>query len=108
MSVRDRLAALHGAQSSPGDYSIRLFFTDGQPMSVHPVAIGKDWVSGDVLDESSQRRQCIIPLASIGGIVLQPDQVAQSLIAPESASEPGDLSARLGLAFVLRDLCRRR
>lgn len=108
MSVRDRLSALHGSQPSPGDYSIRVFFTDGQPMSVHPIALGKDWVSGDVLDESSQRRQCIIPLSSIGGIMLQPDQVAQSLVAPESAGEPGDLSARLGLAFVLRDLCRRR
>lgn len=108
MSIRDRLAALHGAQPSPGGYSIRLFFTDGQPMSVQPAALGKDWVSGDVIDESSRRRQCIIPLSSIGGIVLQPEQVSQSLVAPESAAEPRDLSARLGLAFVLRDLCRRR
>jgi hypothetical protein len=108
MSIRDRLAALHGAQTARGDYSIRLLFADGTPIAVHPLALGKDWVSGDVLDESAVRRQCIIPLAAIGGIMLQPDQVAQSLIAAPATGETGDLSARLGLAFVLRDLCRRR
>ena len=108
MSIRDRLAALHGAQPAGASYSIRLLFVDGQSITVHPLALGKDWVSGDVRDESSHRRQCIIPLASLGGIVLQPEQVAQSLIPTAASAEPGDLSARLGLAFVLRDLCRRR
>lgn len=108
MSIRDRLAALHGAQSAGGDYSIRLELSDGLMIAVHPVALGKDWLSGDVLDESSSRTQCIIPLAAIGGVVLRPEQVAHSLNPADNAAEPRELSARLGLAFVLRDLCRRR
>ncbi len=107
MSIRDRLAALHGAQPARGDYSIRLLLAGEGALVIHPVALGKDWVSGDVLDESSVARQCIIPLAAISGIVLQPQQVSQSLVS-DSHPAPRDLSARLGLSFVLRDLCRRR
>jgi hypothetical protein len=108
ISIRDRLAALHGARPHRGEYSIRLELSDGLIITVHPVALGKDWISGDVLDESSRRRQCIIPLAAIGGVVLRPEQVALSLTPAGGAAEPRELSARLGLAFVLRDLCRRR
>lgn len=108
MSVRDRLAALHGAQNANASYGIRLIFEDGQGITVRPLALGKDWVSGDVRDESTHRWQCIIPLISVAGIVLQPDQVVDSLVPPATSADPGDLSARLGLAFVLRDLCRRR
>ncbi|MEX1078711.1 MAG: hypothetical protein WED09_06335 [Homoserinimonas sp.] len=108
MSIRDRLAALHGAQPAGGDYSIRVMLADGLTLTVHPVALGKDWLSGDVLDESSSRRQSIVPLAAVGGVVLRPEQVEPSLTAANEATGPRELSARLSLAFVLRDLCRRR
>lgn len=108
MSIRDRLAALHGAESAGGGYSIRLVLGDGQIIAVHPVALGKDWISGDVLDESSSRQQCIIPLAAVGGVVLTPEQMALSLSVTAESAGPSELSARLGLTFVLRDLCRRR
>lgn len=108
MSIRDRLAALHGAESAGGDYSIRLLLADGQPITVHPVALGKDWLSADLLDESSSRRQCIVPLAGVSGVVLRPSQVPASLTTADQASGPREFSARLSLAFVLRDLCRRR
>jgi hypothetical protein len=51
-------------------------------------------------------RQCIVPLASIASISLSQVEVATSL---HGAGVPGDtVSGRLGLPFVLRDLCRRR
>ena len=108
MSTRDRLSSLHHAQHANSDYSIRLLFTDGLTMAVHPVALGKDWLSGDVVDGSASRHQVIIPLSAVGGVVLRPDQVEPSLATPGAAVGPRELSARLGLAFVLRDLCRRR
>ena len=108
MSIRDRLAALHGADSARSDYSIRLLLADGLPITVHPVGLGKDWLSADLLDDSSSRRQCIVPLAGVSGVVLRPDQVAASLTVMDGTSGPRELSARLSLAFVLRDLCRRR
>ena len=108
MSLRDRLSALHTSESARGGYSIRVQLADGQAITVHPVALGKDWISGHLLDESSNHRQCIVPLAGIGGVILHPDQVLRSLSAPTEVPAPRELSARLSLAFVLRDLCRRR
>ena len=50
--------------------------------------------------------QCVLPLAAIAGVILHHDQVAVSLAAEsESAARVVD---RIGLPFVLRDLCRRR
>jgi hypothetical protein len=108
ISVRDRLASLHRAHHANSDYSIRLLLTDGVAMSVHPVALGKDWLSGDVLDDSASRHQVIIPLAAVSGVLLRSDQVLTSLATQSDAAAPRELSARLSLGFVLRDLCRRR
>ncbi len=112
LSIRDRLAAVIGAGlpaadgAAIGDVSILL--AGGEPITVHPAALGKDWLSGDVVDESSSRHQCIIPLAGIGGVILGPAQVSASLRSSDSTPPTRELSARLSLAFVLRDLCRRR
>lgn len=108
MSIRDRLGALHLSEPAIGVYSIRVLLAHGQAITVHPVALGKDWLSGDLLDESSSRRQCIIPLTGVGGVILNADQVSRSLNASAGVPAPRELSARLSLAFVLRDLCRRR
>jgi hypothetical protein len=108
MSLRDRLASLHRASNANGGYSIRLLLTDGRAIAVHPVALGRDWLSGDMLDEAASRHQVIVPLAALAGVVLSPGQVEPSLLTPADAEGPRELSARLSLAFVLRDLCRRR
>jgi len=108
LSVRDRLAALLAADSWGSGSDIRVLLNGGEAITVHPAALGKDWLSGDVVDETPTRHQCIVPIAAVGGIVLQPAQVAASLSGVESAVPTGELSARLSLAFVLRDLCRRR
>ena len=50
--------------------------------------------------------QCIIPLAAIAAIIPTRAQLERSL-AP-SAESTTRLAERLGLPFVLRDLCRRR
>jgi hypothetical protein len=52
------------------------------------------------------RPQCVLPLAAIAGVVLNRHQVDTSL-DPETASAPRIVD-RIGLPFVLRDLCRRR
>lgn len=106
LSVRDRLQSLHEAAGSL-DYSLRVRLLDGSPVRVHPLGFGRDWMSVELLEETPRRTQAIVPLSAIAGIVLDREQIAASLTA-----RPGDgsrgLSARLGLAFVLRDLCRRR
>lgn len=106
LSIRDRLAALC---ATPEAGALRIILTDGVRRSVIPEALGRDWVSGTILDESHQRASCIIPIAAIAGLSLTVDQVATSLAPGRGEEGAGNrLSARLGLPFVLRDLCRRR
>ncbi len=103
LSVRDRLVSLSGSR---GGASLRLAVTlvSGQRMVVHPVAFGRDWFSVDVITEGTRSRQCIVPIAALASVALESTLVSHSLDGPAVPS----LSDRLGLVFVLRDLCRRR
>ncbi len=109
LSIRDRLVALQDA--TPRDSALRLGISlcGGDRLVVHPVLIGRDWFSADLVDEARRERQCIIPLSSVAGISLPASQASESLAGggDDSTAHPV-LSARLGLTFVLRDLCRRR
>ncbi|MEP6480129.1 MAG: hypothetical protein ABJB03_12100 [Rhodoglobus sp.] len=108
LSIRDRVMSVHDAEARGSAYAIRIDLSNGDRLAVRPMAFGRDWFSADLLDESSRRSQCIVPFASICGLVLTREQVVASLRArPEDESERS-LAARLGLPFVLRDLCRRR
>lgn len=100
LSVRDRLAAL---QRSAVDLSLVLI--DGSAVTVRADSFGRDWCSGALQPRSVP---CLLPLAAIGAIRMPVAAASGSLDVP--AQQPGGerLSARLGLGFVLRDLCRRR
>lgn len=105
--LRDRLVAIHGAEDRASGYSLALTLVNGDRLRLRPVAFGRDWLSADLVDDSSRRLQCILPLAAVAGVTLSSRQVVASL---RPGGEPGhpSLSERLGLPFVLRDLCRRR
>lgn len=112
LAVRDRLIALHNSVSPGCDYRVRVTLGSGLRLAVHPVTFGRDWFSADVLADDAARpdtrAQCILPLSAIAGIGLSPAQVAASLVPEERDDGHPALSSRLGLPFVLRDLCRRR
>jgi hypothetical protein len=104
LTLRDRLLALnHAAVSLP----VRVELVDGSVLALRPRTFGRDWISGDIVDPST-RRQFILPLDAIAGLLLTRDQVSDSLEDAAPAEGERGLSRRLGLAFVLRDLCRRR
>lgn len=109
LAVRDRLVALHGLRQQ---YSVVVILASGIRLAVHPVAFGRDWFSADLLADDGAptraRAQCILPLAAIAGVGLAPEQVAASLVPDARSQDNAPLSSRLGLPFVLRDLCRRR
>ena len=107
LSVRDRLVALHEAQSG-SEYRIAVTLTTGERLVVHPVAFGRDWFSADVATEGSRTLQCLVPLGALASVALDPALVPRSLAGPAAPDGHPSLSARLGLTFVLRDLCRRR
>lgn len=102
LSLRDRVLALKRT-GDPALARIRFVAVTGRRHCVRPLTVGRDWMAGD-LDERPDT-QGVVPFAAIEALELSHDQSVASLDAP--ASSP-DLSARLGLTFLLRDLCRRR
>ena len=75
-------------------------------MSVRALTFGKDWFAGELVATGVRRPQCVIPFAAISGVLLDRGGVERSL--REQPGAPARLAERIGLAFVLRDLCRRR
>lgn len=108
LSTRDRIAAILESAGAAAADPIRLVLASGVTIAVSPVTLGKDWVATEYVGDSSKRGQCIIPLATISGLILERSQVRRSLRMPPGGDPARGLSARLSLVFVLRDLCRRR
>jgi hypothetical protein len=115
MSIRDRVFAIHSSMGATASYAIRVLLKNDETISVRPAAFGKDWFSADLLEDSQRRSQCVVPIHAIAALVLTREQVTLSLgESSDSGSSSGStasargISARLNLAFVLRDLCRRR
>jgi hypothetical protein len=95
-SLRDRVAAIAGARDP-----LRVRLADGGTVELIPRTVGRDWVSGDLVGTSAQ---AVLPLQAVSALLPTPAQLQASL-------EPVSLGAvtdRIGLAFVLRDLARRR
>lgn len=107
LGIRDRLRSLHGGDGSMDERMLRLALADGSRVTMAPSTFGRDWLAGELIEESGRRPQCILPLDSIDGVILDRSQVLPSL-EPTADESSSALSARLGLPFVLRDLCRRR
>ena len=73
--------------------------------------IGKDWFVADADPSASggmRLRQCIVPLTAVQGLSLTKRQIRHSLEPRPTHEGAGAITDRLGLAFLLRDLCRRR
>lgn len=88
---------------------IRLTLADGTRLTLTLGAVGRDWIAGEEVRESGAGPSCVVPTASIAACFVDPAQTRASLAQDASGASPvGSLAARLGLPFVLRDLCRRR
>ena len=95
-TLRDRLAAIAAVREP-----VRLRLVDGGLLDLVPRTIGRDWVSGDLFGTGAQG---VLALAAVAAVLPTADQLARS----HEPVEGGALTDRLGLAFVLRDLSRRR
>ena len=103
LTVRNRLVALNAV--SP-DAPLALHTRGGELLRIVATAIGRDWIGGRLVEESRHPRECVLPLAAVTGLSLAPRDIRASIT--DSGAEGPSLGARLGIAFVLRDLCRRR
>ncbi|GAB3612385.1 hypothetical protein [Humibacter ginsengisoli] len=120
LSLRNRMRAASGIDE--GRHApLSLWLADGSTVRLLPVTFGRDWVSGDlVADERNgtgvraASTRALVPLEAIASVGLDDGQVADSLHAepdPDASRTPDAaprLIDRLGLAFPLRDLARRR
>ena len=104
LGLRQRLT---GVRDGPAASRVlRVVLVGAQTITLRPTTFGRDWLAADLLEAGTGTPQCVLPFAAIAAVVLQPDQVAPSLA--EVADEPARMVDRIGLPFVLRDLCRRR
>jgi hypothetical protein len=108
LGIRDRLYALHTQTAGDGDRMLRLHLRDGSSVTATSSTFGRDWFAGELVEESGRRPGCIIPFDAIDAVSLTREQVLLSLDGGSQEESPAALSAKLGLSFVLRDLCRRR
>lgn len=102
IELRDRLAVVL-REREPERRILALRTRDGGLLRVRLRSLGRDWLAGDSVDASSS--QVVVPLRAVESLVLDLEQAQRTL---EPAPPRDDLSARLGLSFLLRDLCRRR
>jgi len=103
LTLRDRLRAVHEVE--PGAV-LALTLRGGDRVSLALATVGRDWIAGDL--DAGVLRSAVVPLAAVAAYDPAGGQLAASLRAEPVPEPPTALSARLGLAFVLRDLCRRR
>jgi hypothetical protein len=103
--LRNRLTSLARAPGN-GSGVLRIALTSGETITIRPTTFGRDWLAADLLDSGTDGAQCVLPLAAIAGILVSREEIPGSLgTEPESTARLVD---RIGLPFVLRDLCRRR
>lgn len=107
LSLPDRLRAM---MSHTGDQApLRMLLSDGTHIALDIGAVGRDWLAGEPAGEGRRTESFLVPVAAITACF--PDAV-QAIAStggdPRAASGVESLASRLGLAFVLRDLCRRR
>lgn len=103
LGMRDRISKLHAAGASGG--AVKIWLSNGEWISLTIATLGRDWFSAS---HAQRVGQCIVPIASIAGMSLTSEQVHVSLAASIEVLDHPSLAERLGLPFVLRDLCRRR
>jgi hypothetical protein len=106
LSIRTRLASLAGIRTSGAAAILRVELLSGETIAFRPTTFGRDWLAAELVGEAAAGGQCVLPLDAIAAVLLNPEQVEFSLDPePESVTRVVD---RIGLPFVLRDLCRRR
>ena len=105
LTVRDRVISMTRPGEGFAD-QLKLALRDGSVITVAVGTVGRDWIVGELI--GARRGSCVVPLNAVSGILPTSEQLARSIAAAPKRDTPVALSARLGLAFVLRDLCRRR
>lgn len=85
--------------------SLDLSLVSGTRLRLRKRALGRDWLSGEVLDGAAEGTGAVVPLRSIAGIRFDESAAAASI---QSTDDRVKLTDRLSLGYILRDFARRR
>ena len=106
LSLRTRLSNVVRSAGLGSTVQIRVVLVTGETLALSPTTLGLDWLAADLLGAANNPVECVIPLSSVAGVVLDEQQSVASLaIESESTSMQTE---RVGFPFVLHSLCRRR
>lgn len=101
LSLRERILSM-----ARGGEAVVLVLVDGETVALRVGSAGRDWIAGET-GTAPAGRAAVVPLAAIAAVLPGHDQLELGL-RPAAPDAVPALAARLGLGFVLRDLCRRR
>jgi hypothetical protein len=103
LGLRDRLMAMVAADEDAA--GVRVELAGGRTIHLRPTTFGRDWVSGPLVGRGDPA-QCVVPTSALAAVCAGRRQVDESLAPMPRPS--ARVAERIGLAFVLRDLSRRR
>lgn len=110
LTIRDRLQAMQpvaaGSEAAVDVPPVKVELVGGRVLALRSLNFGRDWVAAEPVDPAHRRSQLVVPLHAIAAVLPTREQLQRSLEPRPEAS--ARLSERIGLAFVLRDLARRR
>lgn len=107
LALRDRISTF-SAQNGHVQQPVTVELVTGETLVVVPQTFGRDWFSADLVTGQDVAGAALVLLDSIAGVVVPKSAVARSLDITETPDSAPRLTDRIGIAFALRDLCRRR
>lgn len=99
-----KLELRHRIRRAPG--SIEAGLRGSSRLRLQPLAVGRDWVSGEILEGAPAGTGAVVPFSAIASIRLDEQSAYESSLPADD--ERFRLAERLSFGYVLRDFARRR
>ena len=107
LALRERISTFsRGGGRSREPVAIEL--RTGETLVVLPQTFGRDWFSADLVIAGEEAGSVLVLIEAIAAVVIEKPALARSLDIPETPESDPRIIDRIGIAFALRDLCRRR
>jgi hypothetical protein len=107
LALRDRIATFSSQRHRERE-PIPLELVTGETIVVFPQTFGRDWFSADLVTAGEQAGAVLVTMEAVAAVLVPTSMVTRSLDVPELPDSEPRLTDRIGIAFALRDLCRRR
>jgi hypothetical protein len=107
LALRDRISTF-SRQAGRTTEPVTVELVTGETLVVRPQTFGRDWFSADLVIAGEESGAVLILVDAIAAVLVPKAAVGRSLDVPETPESDPRLTDRIGIAFALRDLCRRR